>query len=136
MSGTAWNEVAAGLARHVRKNALPMRRGALFMTCAGDQRSAAILFGNDNYAGSDQSRLAVALIRHRISETDMEEAGFGLSPDGYTWVLLIRAHPDHDCSTVAGKAFQLEMWKTALQDLILEAWHRAGAVVARPSSFG
>ena len=131
MPAICWNDLAVELARHIRKNGVPMHQGAMFITLAADNMSAAALFGNDNYVGSARSRLAVALIRHRISETGMEEAGFGLSPDGHSWVLLVRPPRFHDCVTVAGRAFQLEMWNSSLRDLLVDACQRAAAALVR-----
>jgi hypothetical protein len=126
MTATEWNEVAAGLARHVRGDSSPAHRGALMLTSPADNTAVAALFGNDDYAGDERSRRAAEFLRAQLCEAGVEELGFGLSDDGEAWALLIRARMRR-FRTAAGNAFAREMWTASLEDIVREAWQRAAA---------
>ena len=98
------NDIACGLAAHVRKNLPCVERGAVPVRLVEDavgplrvvEGGAVIgIFGNDNYIAEANSRREVELTRQRLRQMGAEEAGFGLSQDGYTWALLVR------CTTAA-----------------------------------
>jgi hypothetical protein len=129
------NDVARGLAAHVRKNLAAIERGAvpvrLVEETVGplgfrDEDAGVVgVFGNDNYASEVRARREVELIRLRLRDLGAEELGFGLSQDGYTWALLVRGD-DRRFRTLAGKLMQREMLKIALEQAVQQAWQAAG----------
>src|SRR5262249_42232252 len=96
-------------------------RGALLIRCIGDGNMIAAVFGNDNYRFDDKVRREVELVRRQLKEADVEELGFGLSPDGHSWTLLVRAD-SQQYQTERGKAFQVEMLKIMLDDIVWRSW--------------
>jgi hypothetical protein len=127
------NEIACGLAAHVRKNLGGVERGAvpvrLVEDTAGPLRvvedgAVVGIFGNDNYIAEAKARREVELTRLRLRAMGAEEAGFGLSQDGYSWALLVRC-ADHHYRTEAGKALQRELLKIALEEVVTRAWRDA-----------
>jgi hypothetical protein len=124
------NDIACGLAAHVRKNLASVERGAvpvrLVEDAAGPLRAVeegAVLgvFGNDNYIAEAKARREVELTRRQLKDVGAEEVGFGLSQDGYTWALLVRC-ADRRYKTRAGKALQRELLKVALEEVVARAW--------------
>lgn len=127
------NDIACGLAAHVRKNLAGVERGAvpvrLVEDAAGPLRIVAEgavigIFGNDNYIAEAKARREVQLTRQRLREIGAEEAGFGLSQDGFTWALLVRCD-EARYRTEAGKALQRELLKIALEEAVSRAWRDA-----------
>ncbi|HKI31202.1 MAG TPA: hypothetical protein VKA46_05005 [Gemmataceae bacterium] len=127
------NDIASGLAAHVRKNLAGVERGAVPVRLVEDtvgplrliDEGAVIgIFGNDNYIAEVKARREVELTRKRLRELGAEEAGFGLSQDGYTWALLVRCD-DRRYRTETGKALQRELLKMALEEAVSRAWRDA-----------
>ena len=127
------NHIACGLAAHVRKNLASVERGAvpvrLVDDAAGPLRvieDGAVLgvFGNDNYVAESKARREVELTRGRLRECGGEEVGFGLSPDGYSWALLVRCQQPR-YKTETGRAMQRELLKIALEETVSRAWRDA-----------
>jgi hypothetical protein len=127
------NDIACGLAAHVRKNLAFVERGALPVRLVDDTaglvrvvEEGAVLgvFGNDNYIAETKARREVELTRRRLREFGAEEVGFGLSQDGYTWALLVRC-AQHRYQTETGKALQRELLKFKLEDAVGRAWRDA-----------
>jgi hypothetical protein len=127
------NDIASGLAAHVRKNLASVERGAVPVRLVDDsagllrvvEEGAVIgIFGNDNYMAEVKARREVELMRKRLGELGAEEAGFGLSQDGYTWALLVRCD-DRRYRTATGKALQRELLKIALEEAVSRAWRDA-----------
>lgn len=124
------NDVACGLAAHVRKNLACVERGAVPVRLVDDtagpvrviEEGAVIgIFGNDNYIAEVKARREVELTRRQLRDVGAEEVGFGLSQDGYTWALLVRCD-DRRYKTLAGKALQKELLKFALEEAVARAW--------------
>ncbi len=127
------NDIACGLAAHVRKNLACVERGAVPVRLVEDtvglirvvEEGAVIgIFGNDNYIAEAKARREVELTRRRLREMGAEEAGFGLSQDGYTWALLVRCDGSR-YHTETGKALQRELLKIALEEAVGRAWRDA-----------
>jgi hypothetical protein len=127
------NDIACGLAAHVRKNLPCVERGAVPVRLVDDtagplrvieQGSVVGIFGNDNYIAEVKARHEVELMRKRVRELGAEEAGFGLSQDGYTWALLVRCD-DGRYRTETGRAMQRELLKIALEEAVSRAWRDA-----------
>src|SRR5262249_21215280 len=124
------NDLASGLATHVRKNLSSVERGAvpvrLVEDAAGplhfvDEGGVIGVFGNDNYIAEVRSRREVEVVRQQLRELGVQEVGFGLSIDGYAWALLVRGD-DRRYRTATGKAMQKEMLKITLEDVVARAW--------------
>jgi len=81
------------------------------------------VFGNDNYLADFRVRREVELIRQRLADALAEEVGFGLSQDGYSWALLVRADGGR-YQTAIGKSFQKELLRAFLDDAVQNAWQR------------
>ena len=134
-----YNDVASGLATHVRKNLASIERGAvpvrLVEETAGPFRTlgqnGAVLgvFGNDNYVAESRARREVELMRRRVRELGAEEVGFGLSQDGYSWAMLVRCD-DRRFKTEAGRSLQRELMKITLEDEVSHAWQTAGGATS------
>jgi hypothetical protein len=127
------NDIACGLAAHVRKNLTDIERGAVPVRLVEDaighirviEDGAVIgIFGNDNYIAEAKARREVELMRRRLRELGAEEAGFGLSQDGFTWALLVRCD-EQRYRTGTGRALQREMLKIALEEAVSRAWRDA-----------
>jgi hypothetical protein len=127
------NDVARGLATHARKNLATVERGAVPVRLVEEsigplrtiEEGAVVgLFGNDNYIAEARARREVVLIRQRLKDIPAEEIGFGLSQDGYTWALLVRADDRH-FGTAAGKTMYRELLKMHLEEAVRQAWAAA-----------
>lgn len=62
----------------------------------GDPESLiCVAFGTDGYAEDARSRVEVGVLREYLRARSIDELGFGVSEDGSTWVMIIRAEsPD------------------------------------------
>jgi hypothetical protein len=124
-----WNQIAAFTALFTRVNPFIPPRSSLVVETRDEEVVAVAVYGNDGYDSSERARLEVELVRQRFPELGLEETGFGLSPDGHTWVLLV--HPvEETYRTKVGQTFQLELVRVALDDLVQRAWLDAGYVHA------
>jgi hypothetical protein len=139
MTTVRWNEVATNLATHARHNFFFLPRGAVPVRLVEDDTvSGRVLeegnviigvFGNDNYLSDSRARQEVELIRLRLKETIAQEAGFGLSPDGYSWALIVKADTQKYRTAVA-RAFHRELLKASLEDAVEQAWQKVAGVEA------
>jgi hypothetical protein len=111
---------ATMLAMYVRKNMASVHRGAMLIRCVNDGTIVAAVYGNDHYVADAKVRREVELVRQQLTQASLEEIGFGLTPDGSTWTLLVRANNRYQ--TEAGKAFHLEMFRIFLEDAVQGAW--------------
>jgi hypothetical protein len=90
---------------------------AAFCIDGNEENLVIAIFGNDDYSANSRTQHEVDSFRLEMNETANLELGFGLSPDGGTWVLLLR--PDLARSqTLPAKVFQLEMLKSRLDDIV------------------
>lgn len=124
MAINSLNEFAVALAVYARKKMDSVNRGALLIRCIGDGNMIAAVFGNDNYRYNEKVRREVELVRKQLKEASVEELGFGLSPDGYSWTLLVRTDTQ-GCKTELGKAFRIEMLKIFLDEIVWRSWRAA-----------
>ena len=117
-------EFAAALAVYARRKLENVHRGALLIRCIGDGNMIAAVFGNDNYRFDEKVRREVELVRQNLRKAGIEEMGFGLSHDGYSWSVLVKIDIG-DYQTVIAKAFQIEMLKIFLEDVVWRSWREA-----------
>jgi hypothetical protein len=115
---------ASILALYVKQNMASLHRGAFMVRCVADGSLVAAIFGNDGYAGDEKTRREVGLVREWLREGQVEELGFGLTPDYSSWALLVRADTSR-FQTPLGKAFCTEMFKAYLEDTVEAAWQSA-----------
>jgi hypothetical protein len=99
-------------------------RGTLLIKITEDGTLLAGVFGNDGYIRDAKARLEAHLVRNRLKDLDAAELGFGLSPDGHTWAVLVKADWQQ-YQTTAARAFQMEMLKSTLDDVLVTAWEAA-----------
>jgi hypothetical protein len=123
------NDFATILALYARKNLAAAPRGTLLIRSTRDGSMAVGVFGNDNYILDGKSRREAELVRRQLKEAAIEELGFGLSYDGYTWALLARPD-DQRYQTVVGKMLQAELLKVRIEEMVEKAWEAAGGVAA------
>jgi hypothetical protein len=90
---------------------------AAFSLDANENNLIIAVFGNDGYSSNRRSRQEVESFRQGLLETGNKELGFSLSPDGETWVLLMKPNLERNQTYVA-KIFQLEMLKSDLDDFV------------------
>src|SRR5260370_40243488 len=91
------------LANYVRKKLPDVHRAAILVRCTVDSSLIAAVFGNDSYTANPVTRREVELLRHQLKDASLEELAFGLSVDGHSWTLLVKA----DClgfQTAVGRA--------------------------------
>jgi hypothetical protein len=115
------------LARFARENLFGIQRAAFRIRYNDEETVAVAVFGNDNYSADEGVRHEVEAIRQRLRDASIEELGFGLSPDGVTWALVLKVDNGR-YHTAIGRAFQVEMVKAFLDDIITGAWRAAGAI--------
>jgi hypothetical protein len=115
---------ATMLAVYVKNNFASTSRGAMLIRCVSDGTVIAAVYGNDNYLTDSKARREVELVRGRLGQGQVQELGFGLSPDGSSWALLVRTDSNR-FHTAAGKAFHTEMVRIFLEDAVEGAWSNA-----------
>ncbi len=121
MTVRTWDEFAADLTTYVRKHWPTMHRGAVLMPYVNDTAIFALVFGNNVLAAWDKTNGEAELIRQYIRRHGIEDLGFGLSPDGRTWTLVVRVEKV-PCQTSLGQAFQRELVKLNLEEAVRDAW--------------
>jgi hypothetical protein len=124
MAQRNWSEFTSALAMYVRQKLSTVDRGTLMIRCTGDGSLIAGVFGNDNYVRDDRSRREATLVRSRLRDMAAEELGFAISPDGFTWAVLVQAH-QQPYSTEAARTFQMELLKNCLDEIVQRAWQTA-----------
>jgi hypothetical protein len=112
------------LAMYVRKNMESTHRGAMLIRCINDGAMVAAIFGNDNYRGDINTRREVELVRKQLKQGSVQELGFGMTAEGATWTLLVKADNSR-YQTAMGKAFHMEMFRIFLEDVVQGAWSSA-----------
>jgi hypothetical protein len=117
-------EFVNALALYARTRLSALDRGTLLIRISEDGSLLAGVFGNDGYLRDAKSRIEADLVRHRLKDLAAAELGFGLSPDGHTWAVLVKADRQR-CQTVAARVFQMEMLRSTLDDVLVTAWQAA-----------
>jgi hypothetical protein len=111
-----WPLYANLLAVLGRKSFAHVHRAA-FRLDVDDKSVIIALFGNENRKTMDQIQKEIDGFRLDIVETGNQVLGFGLSPDGLSWALIIKPDLDRN-QTIPAKVFQMEMLKSFIEDLV------------------
>jgi hypothetical protein len=111
-----WSLYANLLAILSRKSFAHIRRAA-FRLDVDNESLVIALFGNDGYQTNPAVQKEIDRFRSDIVETGNEELGFGLSPDGLAWAIVIKPDLDRN-QTVPARIFQMEMLKSSIEDLV------------------
>jgi hypothetical protein len=119
-----WDSAATDVAGNVRDNRYPFQRGLICIPCPSDGMVVAWLLGNDGFELRREVKRELELIRQGLKAAELEELGFGLSGDGHTWALALKADSQRYL-TPAGKSLHLELLKIHLNDAILRAARQA-----------
>src|SRR5438132_935231 len=116
--------LASRLATYAKEQLPNVHRAALLVRCSEEAKLVAAVVGNDDYSRSEIAKREVEQFRFQLREAAVEELAFGLSGDGSSWALLIRADSG-ELKTEAGKAFRIEMLRACLDDALWAAWRTA-----------
>ena len=93
-------------------------RRALRWTCHGEMmtfhRGAAhwehagvtVVFGNDGYVNNQRSRDDVVRVRGYLATMGIDELGFALGEDGYSWAMLVHSDDDEKLDDVVSNFVQ------------------------------
>jgi len=127
MNIKSWSDFARDLALYARFKLATTNRGALLIRRTSDGAVVAGVYGNDNYLCDGKSRREVDMLRRELQHGDVHELGFGLSPDGRSWALIVKAQERFE--TPVGKAFQVELLKIYLEDAVWGAWRAVGGEI-------
>jgi hypothetical protein len=101
MSLVSLDTFAIILATYTRQRLADVHRAALLVRSSTDGSVIAAVFGNDDYTRSGKARQEVELVRQQLRDAAVEELAFGLSPDGYSWAMLVKAD-NHGFQTQVG----------------------------------
>jgi hypothetical protein len=83
-----WNREADRHANVLSDVHFNVHRGA---TACPTLPGVSVVFGNDGWEGeSSRAQKEVQLLRERLAAQGIEELGFGLNDDFYTWAILCR----------------------------------------------
>jgi hypothetical protein len=102
---------------------------AAFCLDGKEENLVIAIFGNDNYSADAALQDEIDGYRDQLLGTGNDELGFAVSPDGSTWLLLIRPKLERN-NTVSAKVFQLEMLKSFLDDIV--CGQRAALALSEP----
>ena len=125
---------ASILATYVRQRLADVHRAALLVRSSKDGSVLAAIFGNDDYARNVTARREVELVRQHLRDAAVQEMAFGLSPDGHSWALLVKAD-NHGLGTKIGQQFRTEMLRAYLDDAVWAAWRAAGGVTSEETGW-
>jgi len=121
MMSPRWNSAAVKVATWLENVPRHSRPGAILLPRTPDGMIIAWLFDYDAAGLGESTRRELALLRQALEDAAVEELGFGFSPDGRAWSLVVRADQRH-LRTEIGKAFHREMLADSLSKALLEAW--------------
>ena len=112
---------ATQVAAHIRQKFADRDRGALLFEDTPADGLVLAVFGNDGYHLDKRVGREVELVRRWLMAAGAREQGFGISPDGHSWALLVRVG-DPGYRTAAGRAFYAEMVRVEVEEEVRRAW--------------
>jgi hypothetical protein len=121
------------MATYVRQQLPARQRGALVVHGTADGDIVLAVFGNDRYQRDMRVNQEVELVRRWLTAAGARELGFGISPDGHSWAMLLEID-NRRYRTPAGRAFYAEMVRVEVEEEVDRAWVAACRSVCRPSS--
>jgi hypothetical protein len=122
----------AQLATYVRQRFPTRERGALLVRGAADGDLVLGVFGNDRYLLDRRVNREVELVRQWLTAAGARDLGFGISPDGISWALLVRID-NRRYRTFAGRGFYAELVRAEVEEEVERAWAAAcGALPPAP----
>jgi hypothetical protein len=130
-----WSREAARQANHVSEHLFAAHRGALPWRVAG----YTVVFGNDGYSpaadgdpGDGSSPMVFAKVREHLAVVGVEELGFGLCDDGYSWAMIVRTGDSHSLDLAVWSCWR-EV-QEGLADAVpsrIDSFHGVQAAIAR-----
>jgi hypothetical protein len=115
---------ATQVAAHVRTNFTDRPRGALVFEDTPAGGLVLAVFGNDGYRLDRRVSHEVDLVRQWLTAAGAREQGFGISPDGHSWALLVWVGPSR-YQTLVGRAFYAELARAEVEEEVDRAWSAA-----------
>jgi hypothetical protein len=112
------------LAIYVRQRLPARERGALLVECSAGGELMVAAFGNDRYRLDKRVNREVELVRQWLTAAGAREVGFGVSPDGHSWAMVLRVE-ERRYHTPAGRAFHAEMVRAEVEEEVQRAWVEA-----------
>jgi hypothetical protein len=74
--------IAVQAAQYATDNLFEEHRGAMRW------KGQVAIFGNDGYE-TEETKLEVTILRQHLEEKGIQELGFGVADDGYTWAMIV-----------------------------------------------
>jgi hypothetical protein len=127
-----WSVAAGKLAAYIQTRKQPFQRALFVIPRLEEQLVIAWMFGNGESISRDQVQQEIDFVRRRLKDTGVEEAGFGLSQDGYTWVLVLKVD-NQRYQTGAAKQFQMELMTVTLDEAARRAWQASFELAGEPT---
>jgi hypothetical protein len=137
MARYCWNETAGGLAQQVHQTYAHVERGVVPLRFLDESVTpprfiedgplVVGVFGNDNFSGEDRTRFEVDLVRSRLLDLGGKEVGFGLTPDGRSWAMLVEVMAT-PCHTRPGRTLQKELLRVSLDHALWCAWRKVNGL--------
>jgi hypothetical protein len=121
MTAVNLDTFASILATYARFKLRDVHRAALLVRCIQQKSMVAAILGNDGYLSNATVRREIELLRQHLHDAAIEELAFGVSADGHSWALLVKAH-NQKFQTEAAKAFRAEMLRADLEEAVWAAW--------------
>jgi len=109
------------MATYVRQKCSSQERGALLVKGAADGDLVVGVFGNDRYLFDKRVVREVELVREWLTAAGARELGFGLSPDGHSWAMLVQID-NRRYHTVGGRLFYAELVRIEVEEEVERAW--------------
>jgi hypothetical protein len=109
------------IATYVRHRFPTQERGALLVKGAADGDLVVGVFGNDRYLFDKRAVREVELVREWLTAAGARELGFGVSPDGHSWAMLVQID-NRRYRTPAGRVFYAELVRAEVEEEVEQAW--------------
>jgi hypothetical protein len=123
------------MATYVRQKLSAKERGAILVHNTADRDVVLVVFGNDRYLFDKRVNQEVELIRQWLTAAGAREQGFGVSPDGHSWAMILQID-NRRYRTPAGCAFYAEMVRIEVEEEVDKAWLAACGASPSPASRG
>jgi hypothetical protein len=112
---------ASQVATYVQQKFSDRERGAAVFEDTPRGGLVLAVFGNDGYQVDKRVSREVDLVREWLTAAGAREQGFGVSPDGHSWAMLVRVD-DPGYRTLTGRAFYAELVRAEVEEGVGRAW--------------